>query len=233
MWGEKPWSFPTGQWICEGVLLEYTASRIVATSLVIFFRIAGILCSPRKSPPPRELHLLGTNFKAFTALQHNRWQLAMQNCVSACDHRVNIIKAFSPMTVVVIWLPSSALLFPATLSAALEALKTHVTWRINLHVTALCILRGKSIIFPGSLWVYREETAERHFHTKSICFGLLFGCFWSTCKPVLQMSHLRQLKPLNSAKTRGKTQKSTDKWNGDVWKPRELMSAEEALGIRT
>lgn len=82
------------------------------------------------------------------------------------------------MTVVVIWLPSPSLLFPITLSAVLETLATHVTWRRNLHVTALCTLRGKSTL----LQVYREETAEGHFHTKSICFCLPLGCFWSTCR---------------------------------------------------
>lgn len=171
---------------------------------------------PCKSPSPRKLCLPGTNFKASTALQHNRWWLAMQNHVSACGHRIkNIIKAFPLMSVVVIWFPSCALFFPITLSAALEALKTHVMWRRNLHVTALCTLRGKSTIFPGSSQVYREETAERHFHTKSVCFCLPFGCFWSTCRSVLGMSHLWQLKPLDPAKT--KRENSKGYWEGKLW----------------
>lgn len=167
MWGEKPWSHPTDQWILS------------SSAWQVFF-------APHwKGSSPRELCLSGMKFKASPATQHNRWWWVMQNRVSAYGHKVNnISKAFPLMTVVVILLPSSALLFPIALSAVLDALRTHVTWRRNLHVTALCTLRGKSTILPGSSQVYREETAEGHFHTKSICFCLMLGCFWSTCRSV-------------------------------------------------
>lgn len=148
-------------------------------------------------------------------------------------------KACPLMTVVVILLLYSALLFPITLSAVLEALRTHVTWTRNLHVTALCTLRGKSIILPGSSQVNREETAEEHFLTKSICFCLLLSCFWSTCRsvtlllgscfPYWDVTLVATFEPSSDQRVNSKGY-----WEGKWWylKPRELMSAGEALGIR-